>query len=222
LQRDYPSQAAESPKAAEEFLNVSRLIISCFDYIDSAVSAVQELIANGVRRSSISVVVHRAAFEQIHSMAPSEVRILLDQPQSIYLSGIGPVLVSGPIAEAYCSAGNEPPTLVRLLEQEMVPDIYANAYTEGVRRRGALVVVKSDGRFSNRILQCLDRFMPVDTIEWAAKWQKSGWTRFDEKAPPLVSEYLNWPSCITRSPYYESFIDEKPHRNWPMDLFRKN
>lgn len=200
---------------------MNRLIISCFDYIDSAVCAVQELIANGVRRSAISVVVHRVAFERIHSMAPSEARMLLDQPQAIYLSGIGPVLVSGPIAEAYCAAGNEPPTLVRLLEQEMVPDDFANAYTEGVRRRGALVVVKSDHRFSNRALQSLDRFMPVDIMEWAEKWHKSGWTRFDEKAPPLISEYLNWPSSITRSPD-ESFIDEKPRRNWPMDLFRKN
>ena len=65
-----------------------------------------------------------------------------------------------------------------------VPYDEVQAYTEGVRRGGALVVVESSDERAERGMEILRRLHPVDIHERTAQWRHEGWTGYDATARP--------------------------------------
>ena len=73
-------------------------------------------------------------------------------------------------------AAYEGANLVETLADLGVPYDEAFAYTEGVRRGGALVVVESSDERAERGMAILQRLHPVNIHERTAQWQQEGWT----------------------------------------------
>lgn len=201
---------------------MSRVIVSLYDDVDSALQAVMQVTYLGLSQTTVHLAAHRAVIERTRCIPPQEARCLFPNSIEVYLGGIGNTLLTGCFAEACCAADlngsrAQPPSLVHILRQDLIPDDYANAYTEGVRRKGTLVMVKAGPNTSNRVLQTLDQFLPVDIQAVMHRWRKAGWTHFDCHAQPLISEMLNWPSNITASPD-DGLIDDSPHKSWPQNI----
>jgi uncharacterized protein (TIGR02271 family) len=72
--------------------------------------------------------------------------------------------------------------LVATLADLGVPHEEAYAYVEGVRRRGALVVVESSDERAERGMAMLQRLHPVNLHERTAQWRHEGWTGYDATA----------------------------------------
>jgi stress response protein YsnF len=66
--------------------------------------------------------------------------------------------------------------VVETLADLGVPYDEAYAYTEGVRRGGALVVVESSEERAERGMAILQRLHPVNLHERTTQWQQEGWT----------------------------------------------
>src|SRR5512141_1136711 len=79
------------------------VITAFYDNFDSACEAVQALVDQGFRPSSISMLAHEAAFERNFSGRRSKSLVLLSQSCTIQLPGIGPVLVSGYFTNNFCA-----------------------------------------------------------------------------------------------------------------------
>jgi len=199
---------------------MSRLIISFYDNFSSAYEAIKELVDKGFCQNSISLVAHQAAYERSWNTDRSKPWTFLNQPVTIHLPGIGFVLVSGSFASELRLIEAGPNPLVRVLECNMVPEADAHAYTEGVRRRGILVIVRAERATSSRALFILEKYCPVDILDLAAQWRRAGWTRFDDTARPLTSSGLNWPSCITSLPG-DGLLDDGVLNNWPQNIVRQ-
>src|SRR5919202_3713226 len=66
--------------------------------------------------------------------------------------------------------------LIETLADLGVPYDEAQAYAEGVRRGGALVVVESSDERAERGMEILRRLHPVDIHERTVQWRQEGWT----------------------------------------------
>jgi uncharacterized protein (TIGR02271 family) len=76
--------------------------------------------------------------------------------------------------------------LVQRLTDWGVPDDDVSLYAEGVRRGGALVLVKASDAQADRGLEIMERLHPLDIHERQARWRQEGWNRFDPKAAPYT------------------------------------
>jgi len=65
----------------------------------------------------------------------------------------------------------------------------ADVYAEAIRRGGALVVARVPDAEKARYTAVLDR-AAVDVHARATAYRGSGWTRFDERAPPYTPEQV--------------------------------
>ena len=196
---------------------MGRVIIAFYDNFDSACEVIKALIDKGIRDNSISLVAHESACERTWSSSRAKLPGFFKQPLSMNLSGIGPVLILGYLVKTFCSNGSTQKSLVNILEMDMIPKVDAHAYTEGVRRRGVLVLVKADAAGSIRALNILEQSCPVDIQDLSNYWRKNGWTHFDETAKPLANRCLNWPSCITGLPG-DGLLDNENLANWPQNM----
>ncbi len=196
---------------------MSRLIISFYDTFRAANNAIKELIEKGFCDESISLVALRAVCERTWDFDRANSWFFRCQPSSMQLAGIGPVLVSGFLATDLHMAEVGKKSLARALEKRLVPEVDASAYSEGVRRKGILVLVKAERTNSSRALSVLDKHCPVDMQDLENQWRKAGWTGFDDTARPLQSNGINWPSCITSLPGDELLVDGV-QKNWPQSI----
>lgn len=194
-----------------------RLIIAFYDNFGAAHEAAKELIAKGFHQNTISVIVHQSVCDRIWSGDRSHSWFFLSQPSTVQIPAIGPVMVSGFFASDLNGEDSAKKSLVRALRAHLVPEPEANAYTEGVRRKGILVVVKAESATSCKALSILDRYCPVDMQYLTEQWRSAGWTHFDDTARPLANKRLNWPNCITSMPGDELLADGVP-LNWPRSI----
>lgn len=77
--------------------------------------------------------------------------------------------------------------LVEKLKGLGVPETDADTYAEGVRRGGALVIVKSTDVRADRGLDVLQRSNLVDIDERSARWRQEGWDRSQADAAPTTA-----------------------------------
>ncbi|HQR90264.1 MAG TPA: hypothetical protein PLH31_13595, partial [Caulobacter sp.] len=80
--------------------------------------------------------------------------------------------------------------LLGALKEAGHTDEEANVYSEGVRRGGTLVSVKTDEDRAVEIQQILDGRRGVDAIRRGEAYRQSGWTQFDHNASPFSSEQV--------------------------------
>ncbi|HYD99615.1 MAG TPA: hypothetical protein VEH84_09540 [Alphaproteobacteria bacterium] len=111
---------------------------------------------------------------------------------AVAIPGIGPVMAMGPVMGGLtgAGAGTMGGSLMAALADFGVPDEDAHAYSEGLRRGGALVVLHTDDGRVDRAAAVLQRHDPVDIHNRQADWRAGGWTGFDRDAAPLNNDAL--------------------------------
>lgn len=108
------------------------------------------------------------------------------------IPGIGPVVAAGPIGSALATAavgagvGALAGGLIGALTDIGVPEEHAGYYTEGVRRGGSLVVVKTEATRLPRVTEILNRHNPIDVEQRVSSWRQSGWKGYDKSAKPYT------------------------------------
>lgn len=120
---------------------------------------------------------------------------------ALTIPGIGPVLAAGPLAAALTGlagagvgavAGGVAGGLIGALVDLGVPEETAGYYAEGVRRGGTLLTVRTDDTLSDRAVDIMNRYNPVDINDRASQWRESGWTGFDTTAGPESTLDRDW------------------------------
>jgi hypothetical protein len=105
------------------------------------------------------------------------------------IPGVGPVVAAGWLASTLAGAvaGGAAGGIIGALSQAGVSSDEAPVYAEGLRRGGAMVVVRTDD--SKRMLAetILDR-SAVNLKSRADAWRKQGWHKFDDSAPVYTPE----------------------------------
>jgi hypothetical protein len=105
------------------------------------------------------------------------------------IPGLGPVVAAGWLVStaALGVSGGVVGGIIGALTQHGMSDEEANAYAEGVRRGGALVVARVPDAEVARVESILDR-TAVNIRTRTAMWEKSGWHRFDPNAPAYTAD----------------------------------
>jgi hypothetical protein len=112
------------------------------------------------------------------------------------IPGVGPVVAAGWLAAtalgalAGGAAGAAVGGLASALSDAGVSEADAHVYSEGVRRGGALVVVKTDDTQANVVTSVLDRNRRQDVAAVRASYEQAGWKTFDPAAKPWTSDQI--------------------------------
>ena len=157
---------------------MAKTLVGLYDTFTDAQQVVQELEKSGFSRSNISLVTHSTGDAKNQHV------------DYIY-------------AEKMSSTDGEK-ELINLLTDYGVPQNEADSYAEGVRRGGALVLVKASEGETDRGLEIMKRLHPVDIDQRLGEWRQEGWNRFDPDAEPYAT------SDVTRERehYGERMTDE--------------
>lgn len=96
---------------------------------------------------------------------------------AIAIPGIGPVVAAGWLIAALTGAGVGAAAggLLGALTSSGLPDDTAESYSEGVRRGGHLVVVRTDDARAAEAERILEARNPVDMTQREAEWREGGW-----------------------------------------------
>jgi uncharacterized protein (TIGR02271 family) len=136
------------------------LLVGLYDTFTDAQQVVQELEKSGFSRSRISLATHSAGDvkNQHVDYVYTEKKPSTDQGRK----------------------------LINLLTDYGVPQHEVDSYAEGVRRGGALVLVKATEVETERGLAIMKQLRPVDIDQRLDKWRQEGWNRFDPDAEPYA------------------------------------
>jgi hypothetical protein len=191
---------------------MTQVVTALYDSYDSAVSAVTALEDAGFPHSEISIVSNNAddryprddrtkTAEDAGKGAGIGAAIgglggLLTGLGLMAIPGVGPVVAAGWLAATAAGAatgaviGGAAGGLVGALTKEGVPERDAHFYAEGVRRGGTLVSTRVDDARAPAAREILQRYKAVDPAARGAAYRQSGWTSFDENAPPYTAEEI--------------------------------
>ena len=112
------------------------------------------------------------------------------------IPGLGPVVAAGWLASTAvgaaigAAAGGATGGLLGALKEAGHSDEEANVYSEGVRRGGTLISVRTDGEDTSRIERLLNSERGVDAMSRAAAYRAEGWTGFDPNAAPYSTDQI--------------------------------
>ena len=191
---------------------MTQVVTALYDSYDSAVSAVTALEDAGFPHSEISIVSNNAENRYPRDdrtktaedagkgagigAAIGGVGGLLTGLGLMAIPGVGPVVAAGWLAATAAGAatgavfGGAAGGLVGALTKEGVPERDAHFYAEGVRRGGTLVSARVDDARAPAAREILQRYKAVDPAVRGAAYRGSGWTSFDENAPPYTAEEI--------------------------------
>jgi heat induced stress protein YflT len=176
-----------------------RTVTKVYDSYSQARQAVVDLEAAGISSSNISLVANKYVSEQYEDVDDvSEAATgaglgalvggtagLLAGLGLLAIPGIGPVVAAGWLASTVLgvAAGGATGGIIGALVDAGEPEEHAHVYSEAVRRGGTLVSVKAEDQDVSRVQSILARHRPIDPINRGVEYKKSGWSRFDPKAP---------------------------------------
>jgi hypothetical protein len=191
---------------------MTQVVAALYDSYDSAVSAVNALEDAGFPHSEITIVSNNADDRHPRDdrtktaedagkgagigAAIGGVGGLLTGLGLMAIPGVGPVVAAGWLAATAAGAatgaviGGAAGGLVGPLTKEGVPERDAHFYAEGVRRGGTLVSARVDDARAPAAREILQRYKAVDPAARGAAYRQSGWTSFDENAPPYTAEEI--------------------------------
>jgi len=191
---------------------MTQVVTALYDSYDSAVAAVNALEDAGFPHSEISIVSNNAddRYRRDDRTKTAEdagkgagigaaiggVGGLLTGLGLMAIPGVGPVVAAGWLAATAAGAatgavvGGAAGGLVGALTKEGVPERDAHFYAEGVRRGGTLVSARVDDARAPAARELLQRYKAVDPAVRGAAYRESGWTSFDENAPPYTAEEI--------------------------------
>ncbi|WP_236960098.1 hypothetical protein [Methylobacterium durans] len=179
-------------------------ITALFDHYDEASAAVAKLEAAGVPHSDVSIVAnnegdrhsglvgrgdrdHHEAKEGAETGAGTGATVgtlaggalgLLTGLGLMAIPGVGPVVAAGWLVTTLAGAGIGAAAggLIGGLTGAGVNEADAHTYSEGVRRGGTLVTVRSDDTRAATVMDILEQHGSVDVHERAQTWRSEGWT----------------------------------------------
>ncbi len=137
-------------------------VIGLFETPDAAQTVVRELESAGFSQEEVQLVVNRPDIEPDPPMGGP-----LEDSRTESALGVGTA-----IASASFHAG-----IIRALRAMGVPEHSAEEYAEGVRRGGALVVVKSGEERADAVADLMNHHHSVHVEERVAEWVSNGWKR---------------------------------------------
>ena len=107
------------------------------------------------------------------------------------IPGVGPVVAAGWLVATAVGAlaGGATGGVIGALTQAGVSDDDAQVYAEGVRRGGTLVSARVPDADRSRLETILNR-SAVNIASRRDVYRQSGWSRFDDKAPPYTSDQI--------------------------------
>jgi hypothetical protein len=176
-----------------------RTVTKVYDSYAQARQAVTDLEAHGIPSSDISLLANKYVSEQYAdvddvSEAASGAGIgavvggtagLLAGLGLLAIPGLGPVVAAGWLASTAIglAAGGAAGGLIGALVDDGEPEEHAHVYSEAVRRGATLVSVKVDESRADVVQDVLNDHDPIDPLGRGAEYRKSGWNKFDPKAP---------------------------------------
>jgi len=197
---------------------MAKTIVGMFDSLTDAHSAVRELVTMGWSRDDISLVAGDTKGEYTTQTGTLSDEMsatatgastgailgglggLLVGLGTLAIPGVGPLIAAGPLATTLLGAGVGAAAggLLGALIDVGIPEEEANYYTEGVRRGGILVSVRSEeGMMVDRAVNILERHNAIDVQRRVSEWQKEGWTRFDPTSEPYKRDDLQQQNTIS-------------------------
>jgi len=144
---------------------MTKTLVALYETVTTAAQVVQELIADDFARHDIHLALDHTTSHAVHNATGAQ------------------------------EAAYEGAHVVETLADLGVPYDEAYAYTEGVRRGGALVVVESSEERAERGMAILQRLHPVNIHERTTQWQQEGWTGAEAHARTATA-----PATATPSP----------------------
>jgi hypothetical protein len=191
---------------------MTQTVTALYDTYDAAVSAVNDLEASGVPHGDISLVSNNVdhRYDKDHptnaaadagtgagiGAAVGGAGGLLTGLGLLAIPGVGPVVAAGWLVATAVGAvggavvGGAAGGIVGSLTGAGVPEHDANFYAEGVRRGGTLVTARVDDARAPLAREILQHHKWVDPTARGAAYRDSGWTSFDESAPPYTPEQV--------------------------------
>jgi hypothetical protein len=191
---------------------MTQTVTALYDTYDAAVAAVNDLEAFGIPHADISLVSNNVdhRYDKDHptnaaadagtgagiGAAVGGVGGLLTGLGLLAIPGVGPVVAAGWLVATAVGAvggavvGGAAGGIVGSLTGAGVPERDANFYAEGVRRGGTLVTARVDDARASMAREILQRHKLVDPAVRGSAYRESGWTSFDEAAPPYSAEQI--------------------------------
>jgi hypothetical protein len=110
----------------------------------------------------------------------------------IAIPGIGPLVAAGVLATTLVgvAGGTLVGGLLGALTNHGVNEKDAHVYSEGVRRGGTLVTVKTDDARAAEAERILNGQRPVDINARRNYYADAGWSSYDPKAPGYTAEQI--------------------------------
>ncbi len=191
---------------------MTQTVTALYDTYDAAVSAVNDLEASGIPHADISLVSNSVdhRYDKDHptnvagdagtgagiGAAVGGVGGLLTGLGLLAIPGVGPVVAGGWLVATAVGTvggavvGGAAGGIVGSLTGAGIPEHDANFYAEGVRRGGTLVTARVDNARAPAAREILQHHKWVDPIARGAAYRETGWTTFDESAPPYTPEQV--------------------------------
>jgi len=191
---------------------MTQTVTALYDSYDAAVSAVNDLEASGIPHADISIVSNNVdnRYDKDHpTNAAADAGTgagigavvggaggLLTGLGLLAIPGVGPVVAAGWLIATAVGAvggavvGGAAGGIVGALTGAGVPEHDANFYAEGVRRGGTLVTARVDDAREPTAREILQRHKWVEPAIRGAVYRESGWTSFDESAPPYTPDQV--------------------------------
>lgn len=188
---------------------MSKTLTGLYDNYEDATLVVRDLEAIGIPYSDISLVANNAvertadgAVKEGNEAGPGAAggatfggivggaTGLMAGLGMLAIPGVGPVVAAGWLVAAAAGAvggaalGAAGGGLIGAMVGNGVPEEDANVYAEGVRRGGTLVTVRVEDRLAAQAETILKESRRVDPAARGRLYRESGWTRFDDQAPP--------------------------------------
>ncbi|GGC76715.1 general stress protein [Chelatococcus reniformis] len=191
---------------------MTQTVTGLFDSYEAARAAVEQLEAEGVPRSDISLVANNGdgrirddgdsdAGEAAATGAGIGAVIggaggLLAGLGMLAIPGVGPVVAVGWLAATAAGAvtggavGGAAGGLVGAMTDNGVPEEQAHVYAEGVRRGGTLVSARVADGDVDAARAILERHKVVDARQRGESYRQAGWHSFDASGRPYTADDL--------------------------------
>ena len=188
-----------------------KTISAMYDTMAQAQATVTELLAQGIPNSDINLVANASDAEyaanftegnKIHEAGETVTEAgaavggiggLVVGLSFFMIPGIGPVLAAGGLLAsliAGTSLGALAGGAVSVLVELGIASEQAGTYAEGIRRGGALLVVKSSEAVADQAEAVIKRHQPINVEERALSWKQRGWATYDPQAAPYTREQV--------------------------------
>jgi len=121
---------------------------------------------------------------------------------AVAIPGLGPVVAAGWLVAALTGVGVGAAAggMIGGLAGAGFGEEEAVTYSEGVRRGGHLVVVRTDEMRAAEAERILDGYDPVDMVTRTDEWRRSGWTAGSGTAPGLHDDLSSVNDPLRRRP----------------------